>query len=215
MDVKSIIYNRRIELGLTMKQLAELVGVNEGTISRWESGDIANMRRDKIASLAKALHLTPSIIMGWEEEPVPTLTLEELKRYGLQEVEIRTLPVLGRITCGEPTLANEEIKYITVKDAPRQANYVLIASGDSMINARIFDGDYVFIKSQDTVANGEIAAVIIENETTLKRVYFDKDKQTLTLMAENPQYPPLFYSGAELDQIRILGKAIAFQSIVK
>lgn len=63
-DVKNIIKNRRVEMNLTMKDLADLVGVSEGTISRWESGDIANMRRDKIAALANALHLSPAAIMG-------------------------------------------------------------------------------------------------------------------------------------------------------
>lgn len=67
MEVKDIINTKRIELGLTMKELADKVGVSEGTISRWESGEIANMRRDKILSLANALKISPAIIMGWDE----------------------------------------------------------------------------------------------------------------------------------------------------
>ena len=66
MDLKDLIRNRRIELGLTMKELAELIGVSEGTISRWESGEISNMKRDKIQLLAKALGVSPSVIMGWD-----------------------------------------------------------------------------------------------------------------------------------------------------
>lgn len=69
MEVKNIIRNRRIELGMTMKEVAKAVGVSEATISRWESGDIENMRRDKIASLAKTLKLKPEIIMGWDNVP--------------------------------------------------------------------------------------------------------------------------------------------------
>ena len=68
MEVKDIIRNKRIELGLSMKELADKVGVTEGTISRWESGNIANMRRDKIVALANALGVSPALIMGWEEE---------------------------------------------------------------------------------------------------------------------------------------------------
>jgi len=69
MEIKDILKNRRIELGLTMKEVSEIVGVSEATISRWESGDIANMRRDKIAALANALQMSPAVIMGWEQPP--------------------------------------------------------------------------------------------------------------------------------------------------
>ena len=66
MEIRDILRNRRLELHLTMKQIADAVGVSEGTVSRWESGDIDNMRRDKIAALSKVLHLDPRVIMGWE-----------------------------------------------------------------------------------------------------------------------------------------------------
>lgn len=79
MEVKDIIRNRRIEMGLTMKELADKIGVSEGTISRWESGDIANMRRDKISLLSKALNLSPSVIMEWEEMPEYYLDSETAK----------------------------------------------------------------------------------------------------------------------------------------
>ena len=69
MDIRDVIRNRRIELGLTMKEVADMVGVSEATISRWESGDIANMRRNKISALANALQMPPAVIMGWEEPP--------------------------------------------------------------------------------------------------------------------------------------------------
>ena len=86
---------------------------------------------------------------------------------------------------------------------------------ESMINARIYDGDIVFIRQQSIVNNGEIAAVIIDNEATLKRVYLNRAEGKLVLQAENPSYEPLVYVGEELDHIRILGKAVAFQSDVK
>ena len=81
-----------------------------------------------------------------------------------------------------------------------------------MIGARIMDGDIVFIREQTIVENGEIAAVIIDDEATLKRVYYYKDSGKLILQAENPKYSPLIYEGEELNSIRILGKAIAFES---
>ena len=88
-----------------------------------------------------------------------------------------------------------------------------IACGDSMIGARIYDGDAVFIRNQPMVENGEIAAVIIDDEATLKRVYYDREHARLQLVPENPAYSPLVYVGEELDNIRILGKAVGFMSI--
>jgi repressor LexA len=84
-----------------------------------------------------------------------------------------------------------------------------------MINARIHDGDLVFVRKQEQVENGEIAVVLIEDEATLKRVFYDEKKATLTLVAENPKYPPFVYQGEELVNIKIIGKAVAFQSNIR
>lgn len=90
-----------------------------------------------------------------------------------------------------------------------------MAKGDSMIGARIYDGDIVFIRQQDIVEDGEIAAVLIEDEATLKRVYYDREAGVLSLFAENPKYKTMRFSGEELNHIRILGKAVAFQSDIR
>ena len=84
-----------------------------------------------------------------------------------------------------------------------------------MMNARILDGDIVFVRKQSAVNNGEIGVVVIENEATLKRIYYYPEQQKLVLQSENPKYEPLVYVGSELEQIYILGKAIAFQSDVR
>ena len=84
-----------------------------------------------------------------------------------------------------------------------------------MINARINDGDIVFIQSCEIVDNGQIAAVSINNEATLKRVYYYPEKNKLVLSPENPKYEPFVYTNEELDDIRILGKAVMFLSLVK
>ena len=94
------------------------------------------------------------------------------------------------------------------------ADFCLLCRGDSMIGARIRDGDIVYIRSQSEVDNGQIAAVVIGDEATLKRVYYYPEKGQLTLQAENPQYEPLVYLGEELDEIRIAGLAVAFLSAV-
>ena len=93
------------------------------------------------------------------------------------------------------------------------ADFALIMRGDSMINARIFDGDIVYIRQQDMVENGEIAAVLIDGEATLKRVKLYEDH--ISLEPENPQYRPLVYWGEEMNTVRILGKAVAFTSVVR
>ena len=110
---------------------------------------------------------------------------------------------------------NEERESYVVVGTDIQADFCLKAKGDSMINARIMDGDIVFIRKQPAVENGDIAAVLIDDEVTLKRVYYYKEENMLRLYPENPAYKPFTYIGEELNRIRILGKAIAFQSDVK
>ena len=97
-------------------------------------------------------------------------------------------------------------------DMDINADFCLTAKGDSMINARINDGDIVFIKEMSMVDNGDIAAVIIDDDATLKRVYYYPEDNTIQLIAENPKFKPLIYKNEELDQIRILGKAVYFMS---
>ena len=127
--------------------------------------------------------------------------------------EMRKIPLIGSIACGVPILADEHIEeYI---DIPKHihADFALTCKGDSMINARIFDGDIVYIRQQDTVENGQIAAVLIDGEATLKRVQIYEDH--ISLEPENPQYRPLVYWGEEMNTIRILGKAVAFTSTIR
>lgn len=143
---------------------------------------IANMRRDKIASLAKALHTTPAYLMGWIDEPHREITVDNLFR-----IETKQFPLLGNIACGEPIFAEQNFEAYVEAGANVHADFCLRAKGDSMIGARIQDGDIVFIKKQEMVDDGEIAAVLIEDEATLKRVYYDQESGVLQLFAEKPQ----------------------------
>lgn len=127
--------------------------------------------------------------------------------------EMRKIPLVGTIACGQPILAEQNIEeYISI---PRHlaGDFALTCKGDSMINARIFDGDIVYIRQQDTVENGEIAAVLIDGEATLKRVKLRPDR--IILEPENPLYDPFVYRGEEMNNVRILGKAVAFTSAVR
>ena len=125
----------------------------------------------------------------------------------------KKVPLVGTIACGTPITAVENVEdYIDMSEDVR-ADFALRCKGDSMINARIFDGDIVYIRQQPDVENGEIAAVYIDGEATLKRVF--KHRDSLELRAENPTFPTLYYEGEELNSIRILGKAVAFLSGVR
>ena len=125
--------------------------------------------------------------------------------------------MLGEIACGEPRYADEDRESYVLAGADIKADFCLRAKGDSMINARICDGDIVFIRKQDMVEDGEIAAVIVnnDNEATLKRLFYYRDQALLVLRPENPAYEEQRYSGEQLNEVHILGKAIAFQSDVK
>lgn len=125
----------------------------------------------------------------------------------------KEIPLLGTIACGEPILASENIEMFIKVDETIPADFALKCKGDSMINARIFDGDIVYIRQQPDVDDGEIAAVLIGEEATLKRVH--KYPNKLVLSACNPMYDDFVYSGSELEEIRIIGKAIFFMSAVR
>ena len=184
----------RKERGMTLEDLAKLVGTSKQTIQRYESGVITAIPQEKIEALAHALGASPS-------------------RFYDREESRHHIPLLGSISCGKPVYAEEEYD-LCLENEVGGADFCLRAKGESMVGARIYDGDLVFIRRQDSVDNGEIAAVMVEGETTLKRVYYYPQEEKLILAAENPAYAPLVYVGEELDGIRILGLAVAFQSRV-
>lgn len=206
------IKDRRIELGLTQAELAKKVGYSDKSmIAKIESG-IVDITRNKIMQFAEALGTTPAYLMGWEDSP----TDDTLPQYSnIFPIKTKRFPLLGEIACGEPIFANEDRESYVEASTDIHADFCLKAHGDSMINARIQDGDIVFIRSQPMVENGEIAAVIIEDTATLKRVFFYPKKSQLILQAENPAYAPKIFTGEDINTITILGKAIAFQSDVK
>lgn len=196
---------RRKELGLTQREVAEEVGVAEATVSRWESGEIANMRRDKIAALAKVLHCSPDFVMTGESAPAPAIPpgFEPLPKMVKR-------PLVGSIACGEPITAEENIEdYV---DVPEDAHcdFCLRCKGDSMIDAGIHDGDVVYIHIQPEVENGQIAAVRIDGEATLKRVFWDEQQQVLQLNPCNSSMSPMIFTGSVLETVHIEGKAVGY-----
>ena len=125
-----------------------------------------------------------------------------------------SVPILGGIACGEPIYAPAEANMYATLNSDVKVDFALTATGDSMIDAHIFDGDIVFIREQPQVELGEIAAVSIDNEVTLKRVYYYPDENKVILTPANPQYAPMVYTDEQLSNIRIMGKAIAVQHML-
>ncbi len=200
----------RLSRNMTLKEIAEKLNVKEATMQRYESGEIKNIKHETIVSLAEILGVTPAYLMGWEDEKAPehATTLPS----NVHPIKIKRFPVLGEIACGTPIFASEDHETYIDASADIKADFCLIAKGDSMTGARINNGDVVFIREQPTVENGEIAAVIIGEEATLKRWYFYPEKKKLILSPENPSFEPLVYIGEELNEVRCLGKAVSFMS---
>lgn len=172
-------------------------------LSQYVSGK-TEPKQDKLSILGLGLDVSEAWLAGYD---VP------MKRNNnIIPLSTQRLPLLGNIACGEPIIATETVEAYVEAGTNIKADFCLKAKGDSMTNARIYDGDIVFVRRQDTVENGEIAVVIINDEATLKRVFYYPENSKLVLQAENPKYEPFVYVGSELDTIKIIGKAVAFQS---
>lgn len=201
---------RRLELGLSVDEVANALGKNRATIYRYESNEIEKLPTTVLEPLANVLGVSPGYLMGWENVGDFAALID--KYDNISPIRLKKFPMLGEIACGEPIWADEDKESYIMADMDIQADFCLTAKGDSMINARINNGDIVFIKQMPVVQNGDIAAVIIDNEATLKRVYYYPEKNKLVLNPENPAFEPLVYVDDELNTIRILGKAVYFMS---
>lgn len=206
MNIKDMLKNRRVELGLSQLDIAKMVGVSEATVSRWESGNIANMKRDRIQKLAKALQIDPSMLIFNDSDVV------KVPDNIIPMPKMRQIPLLGDIACGAPILAVENVEDMVNIPENIRADFALRCKGDSMINARIYDGDIVYIRQQPIVDNGQIAAVLIDDEATLKR--FRKYSDHIVLEPANPQFMPLSYWGDDMKDVHVLGLAVAFTSTI-
>lgn len=190
---------KREELNLTLKQLANLVGVDSSTISRYEKGKIDKIKMPVIESIANALKTNPAWLVLKSENPEPNIPIKD---------DIKRVPLLGTIAAGTPILAEENIEDYFYIDSRMKADFALKVKGDSMLGAGIFPGDIVFIRKQDHLENGEIGAVLIEDSATLKKFY--KEGNTVILQAENDNYKPIILTNG---YIRILGKLVAVLNI--
>lgn len=192
---------------ISAAELSRKLNIPEGTISQYKSGAYEPKQR-RLEVIANALNVSIPWLMGVSDDPVPSLPSNIMPMPATYKV-----PLLGTIACGEPILAAENIEGDVEVPEHVRADFALRCKGDSMINARIFDGDIVYIRQQPTVDDGQIAAVLIGEEATLKRVRLYPDH--VVLEPENPLYRPHSYWNEDMNTVRILGKAVAFTSSVR
>ena len=202
---------------ITATSLADKIGLSKQAISMYASGS-RKPKRPTIKAIAEALNVNEAWLMGYDVPMERQDTSQILIASNIIPIpKTKKVPLLGTIACGEPILATENIESYVDMDSDVHADFALRCQGDSMINARIMDGDIVFIRKQDMVDNGEIAAVLMddcsESQATLKRVYVSDDK--IRLCAENPNYQDMIFFENDMNKVRIIGKAIAFLSTVK
>lgn len=194
----------RIQHGLTQEELGQKVGVQKSAIYKYETGLVVNLKRSMIEKLALALGVKPTYLMGLsdEETTIPP-GFEPLPKTVKR-------PLVGSIACGQPITAEENIEdYVDVPE-DAQCDFCLRCKGDSMIDAGIHDGDVVYIHIQPEVENGQIAAVRIDGEATLKRVFWNKEQQVLQLTPCNATMEPMIFTGPVLNSVHIEGRAVGF-----
>ena len=210
MSIGSRIKAAREAKKMTQEELGAACGTTKQSIFKYETGVVTNIPLDKLEKIANVLDVSPAALMGWEET---SETIYPFPSNILPIPKFVKKPRLGTIACGKPILAVEEADEFDTVPEDIHCDFTLKCKGESMINARIYDGDIVYIRAQKEVENGEIAAVRIGDEATLKKVYYNG--QRIILRACNPLYPDTEYEGENLNEIAILGKAIAFTSIVQ
>lgn len=200
---------RRKEIGFSAEKVAERLGVSPATIYRYEKGDIEKVPVDSLAELAKILQTTPAYLMGWEEQPTPKPTSPAPIPPGFIPMpKMKKVPLIGAIACGDPITALQNREGDVDVPENVRCDFALKCHGDSMVGAGIHDGDVVYIHIQPEVENGEIAAVRIGDEATLKRVYLHMDY--VELRPENPAFESIIRRKEDMNDVHIEGKAVGY-----
>ena len=201
MNIGNLIKKLRTEKGYSQEQLGNMLGVQRAAVQKWECGTVKNLKRETIKKLSEIFDVPPSSFIDADYMNFNNV---------ISFPKMNRIPLVGTIACGTPVLATENLDGEVTVPEEINADFALRCKGDSMIDARIMNGDIVYIRQQPTVENGEIAAVLIDEEATLKRVYLSEN--TITLVACNSKYQPFVYTGEQLSDIRILVKSVGFTS---
>lgn len=203
-----------IETNTKQSELCRRTGIPKSAMSQYIKGSF-EPKQDRIYKIAEALGVSEAWLMGFDVPMKKMISNNIGTPSGFQPVP-KTVkrPRLGVISCGDPI--NSEENFDGYDDVPDMfdCDFTLVCEGDSMIGARICDGDIVYIKQQPTIENGQIAAVLIDGEEKLlKRVYITEE--SIILQAENPAYPPRSYHKEDMNRVSIIGKVVGFTSYVK
>ena len=198
-------------LPLNDTEIAQQLNVSKQTISAWRTG-ARSPKTPTVLHISATFGVSEAWLMGFDVPMASGHVAGFPVHPDLLPISRRSVPLLGEIACGEPIFAEQDLSTYTAVGASVDCDFALRCKGDSMIGARIYDGDVVFIKRQEFIDDGTIAAVLIDDDATLKRVYKLADGR-IELRAENPSYPRIIIGGSnETRTLRILGKAVAFQS---
>lgn len=193
----------REETHKTKAQVAREMNMPYTTYVNYEKGT-REPNSEALIMIATYFGVSVDYLIGRSESRLP----ENIIANNLIPLkQIIKIPIIGRIACGKPILAEQNYEGFTYCPDNVKADFVLKCQGDSMIDANIQDGDLVFIEESPVVENGEIAAVVIGEEATLKKVYYQNDM--ITLLPANSAYAPMVYHKEEINNIRICGKAVA------
>ncbi len=212
MPIGERIKQLRLTRNMTQQELADRLGTSKQAIHKYEYGIVTNIPLDRLEQLAAILGTDVAYLTGWEkhqndhDSAVDSLLAKHTELF---RPKMKKVPLLGGIACGEPIFSPNIDEEFALINEDIAVDFALVCKGDSMKDAGINDGDIIYIRKQEIVDNGQIAAIVIGEEVTLKRVYYYREKNKLVLQPANPDYEPLVYTGYELEEIRILGKAVA------
>ncbi len=194
---------------ITQTELSKLTGITQSSISDWLNGKYSP-KQDKIDILARALNVSPAYLMGWNDSPSEDIDISKIPGV-IMPVKLKRIPILGSIACGEPLFAEQNYEgYFMLDENLAGADFCLRAKGDSMIEANIFERDLVFFKKTNDVENGTIAAVLIDDEATLKRI--SKSEDMLILQPCNRIYSPIIIKPEDDKRVLILGEMVGVYS---
>lgn len=196
---------------LSQMEFSKQIGISKSSVNMYERGE-REPGLETLEAIADYFNVDMDYLLG-KTDIVNKSLWPSLPANIIPMPEMRKIPLIGSIACGAPILAEENIEEYIQVPKHIKADFGLTCKGDSMINARIYDNDIVYIRQQEQVENGEIAAVLIDGEATLKRVKLLPDR--IILQPENPLYDPLVFRGEEMNTVHILGKAVAFTSAVR
>ena len=225
--LSDVIKKKRKELGLTLLEIAKYVGVSEATVQRWESGNIKNVRFEKIALLCEILHASPAEIMGWDDLDVTTSkvfpnwtpgesipeALENIPKENLK-FSVR-IPVLKYAPIKLPiSEVKEIIDYEEISEELNQQGELFgLKIDDDSMKPRFSVGDIVIVKRQTTVEDGDYVVVCIDDGRNMIRQFY-RSNFGVKFIPMNPSYDPEFYTNKEVKSlpVRIIGKVVELRA---